>query len=203
MAAVIPDPKRIRAFSTAADFQQWLSREHDREPELWLKIHKKASGLPTVSYAQALDIALCWGWIDGLKKSFDEISFLQRFTPRKAKSIWSQVNREHIARLIAEGRMTEHGLRHVDAAKQDGRWANAYAPQRSMELPEDLKTAIAASKKASETLAKLDRLNRFALAFRVQNMKTAAGRTKKIEAFVALLKKGEGPLGKPPPRKGS
>jgi len=197
MAAVIPDPKKTRSFSTAVAFEKWLSAEHDRESELWLKIHKKGSKLPTVTYAEALDVALSWGWIDGLKKSFDEMSFLQRFTPRRAKSIWSQVNREHVARLIREGRMTTQGLAQVDAAKRDGRWDNAYASPSKMELPDDLKVAIAASKKATETLAKLDRPSRFALAFRVQNMKTVAGRKKKIDGFVALLKKGEGPFGKP------
>ena len=106
MAPVVPDPKKIKAFRTAEAFERWLAANHASQSELWLKIHKKDSGLPTVTYAEALDVALCWGWIDGLKKSFDEQSFLQRFTPRKAKSIWSQVNRGHIARLTASGRMT-------------------------------------------------------------------------------------------------
>jgi uncharacterized protein YdeI (YjbR/CyaY-like superfamily) len=197
MAAVVPDPKRIRSFADVAAFERWLAEKHATEPELWIKMHKKGSGLASITWIEAVQVCLCWGWIDGIRKSFDEQSFLQRYTPRRPKSIWSQVNRDHVERLISEGRMTEHGLAHVEAAKRDGRWQNAYAPQRSTTLPDDLAAAIAASKKATATLAKLDRVNRFALSFRVQNMKTAAGRQRKIEQLVALLKKGEGPLGKP------
>jgi uncharacterized protein YdeI (YjbR/CyaY-like superfamily) len=125
MAPVTPNPAKIKAFRTQAAFETWLGRHHNREGELWLKIHKKASGLPTVTYAEALDVALCWGWIDGLRKSFDEHSFLQRFTPRRPKSVWSHVNKGHVARLTSEGRMTPHGQRHVDSAKTDGRWPAA------------------------------------------------------------------------------
>ncbi len=124
---VVPDFKQLRSFNEPSAFETRLAKHHARERELWLKIYKKGSGLPTVTYAEALDVAPCWGWIDGLKKSFDENSFLQRFTPRKPKSVWSQSNRRHVARLIAGGRMTEHGQRHVDAAKADGRWDSAYA----------------------------------------------------------------------------
>src|SRR5687767_10867985 len=106
MAPVVPDPKKIRSFRSAAAFERWLSTHHDRETELWLKIHKKDSGLPTVTHVQAIEVALCWGWIDGLRKGFDDTSFLQRFSPRKPKSVWSQINREHVARLVASGRMT-------------------------------------------------------------------------------------------------
>ncbi len=123
MAPVIPDPRRIRSFRTAASFETWLKANHDKAPELWLKVHKKDSGLPSITCAEALDVALCWGWIDGLRKSFDERSFLQRYTPRRARSVWSQINRNHVARLIAARRMTPHGLRQVEAAKIDGRWA--------------------------------------------------------------------------------
>ena len=113
MAPVVPNPKKIKAFRTESAFETWLSANHDRESELWLKIHKKGSGLATITYAQALDVALCWGWIDGIKKTFDERSFLQRFTPRKAKSVWSQINKGHVARLTAAARMTAHGRRHA------------------------------------------------------------------------------------------
>lgn len=108
MAPVIPNPRKIKAFRSATEFETWLAENHDRETELWLKIHKKTSGRATVTYAQALDVALCWGWIDGIRKSFDEVSFLQRFTPRKAKGIWSQTNKEHIARLTAASTESEH-----------------------------------------------------------------------------------------------
>ena len=131
MAPIIPDPRRIKSFRTEAAFEIWLAANHARETELWLKIHKKASGLPTVSHAEALDVALCWGWIDGIRKAFDDRSFLQRFSPRNARSVWSQINRDHVARLTTAGRMTPHGQRHVDAATANGRWDAAYAPIRS------------------------------------------------------------------------
>jgi uncharacterized protein YdeI (YjbR/CyaY-like superfamily) len=189
-----PDPKRIRSFEDAAAFEAWLEKHHHREPELWIKIHKKGSGLPSVTAAEAIDVVLCWGWIDGLRKGFDERSFLQRYTPRKAKSLWSQVNREHVARLTAAGRMTEHGQRHVEAAKADGRWEAAYAPIRSASaegIPPDLREAIDANPKAKKTFATLNRMNLFALTFRTNNMKTPAGRAKKVAALVEMLARGE------------
>ena len=194
MAPVIPNPKKIRGFRTEAAFETWLRANHDSETEIWLKIHRKAAGLPTVTYAQALDVALCWGWIDGIRKSFDDRSFLQRFTPRRPKSIWSQVNRDHIARLSAANRMTPHGHRHVDAAKADGRWDAAYAPIRSATIatvPDDLRAAIEANPEARRTFRTLGRQNLFALAFRTNNMKTPAGRARKITALVAMLARGE------------
>lgn len=194
MAPVIPDPRKIKSFRTEATFAAWMKANHARATELWLKIHKKGSGLPTVTTAQALDVALCWGWIDGIRKSFDEQSFLQRYTPRRARSIWSQINRDHVARLTAAGRMTPHGQRQVDAAKADGRWDAAYAPIRSANeatIPEDLRAAIEANPRARKTFRTLGRQNLFALAFRTNNMKTPAGRAKKIAALVAMLARGE------------
>lgn len=194
MASIVPDPRAIKSFPSEAAFEEWLARHHDSAAELWLKIHKKNSGLASVTYAQALDVALCWGWIDGLKKSFDDRSFLQRFTPRKPKSVWSQINREHVARLTAAGRMTPHGQRQVDAARADGRWDAAYAPIRRStadSLPDDLNAAIQASPRARRTFATLNRANLFALGFRTNNMKTAAGRARKIADLVAMLARGE------------
>ncbi|MCU1383262.1 MAG: hypothetical protein JWL71_1959 [Acidobacteria bacterium] len=194
MAPVIPDPKAIKSFRSDAAFAAWMKANHARAPELWLKIHKKGSGLPSVTPAQALDIALCWGWIDGIRKGFDEQSFLQRYTPRRPRSIWSQINRDHVARLTAAGRMTPHGQRQVDAARADGRWDAAYAPMRSASaatIPDDLRAAIDASPRARKTFATLGRGNLFALAFRTNHMKTAAGRAKKIAALVAMLARGE------------
>jgi uncharacterized protein YdeI (YjbR/CyaY-like superfamily) len=193
MAPVIPNPAKIKSFHTEAAFAAWMKANHARETEIWLKIHKKGSGLPTVTNAQAIDVALCWGWIDGIRKSFDELSFLQRFTPRRARSIWSQINREHVARLTAAGRMTPHGQRQVDAARADGRWDAAYAPMRTAShatIPADLRTAIMASPRARKAFRTLNRLNLFALAFRTNNMKTPAGRAKKIAALVAMLEAG-------------
>ncbi len=194
MAPVIPDPTKIKSFRTQAAFASWMKANHARETEIWLKIHKKDSGLPTVTNAQALDVALCWGWIDGIRKSFDERSFLQRYTPRRGRSVWSQINRDHVARLTAAGRMTPHGQRQVDAARADGRWDAAYAPLRQASqstIPEDLRAAIEANQRARKTFQTLGRQNLFALAFRTGYMKTPAGRAKKIAALVAMLARGE------------
>jgi uncharacterized protein YdeI (YjbR/CyaY-like superfamily) len=194
MAPVIPNPKKIKSFRTGVAFETWLRANHARETELWLKIHKKGTGKATVTYAEALDVALCWGWIDGIRKAFDESSFLQRFTPRKGRSVWSQINRDHVARLTAAGRMTAHGQRQVDAAKADGRWDAAYAPIRSATratVPGDLRAAIEASPRARKTFRTLGRQNLFALTFRMNGMKTASGRQKKIAALVAMLERGE------------
>ncbi len=194
MAPVVPDPRKIRSFPSAAAFAAWMKRHHGRETEIWLKVHKRASGLPTVTTAEALDVALCWGWIDGIRKAFDAQSFLQRYTPRRPRSLWSQVNRDNVARLTAAGRMTPHGLRQVEAAKADGRWQAAYPPIRSVSdatIPADLRAAIDASPRARKTYATLGRYNLFALAFRTNRMKTAAGRAAKITALVAMLARGE------------
>jgi uncharacterized protein YdeI (YjbR/CyaY-like superfamily) len=194
MAPIEPDPKKTRSFRNAKALETWVAVHHDRTGELWLRIYKKDSGVATVTAAEALDVMLCWGWIDGIRKGLDERSFLQRYTPRRAKSIWSQNNREHVARLTAAGRMTEHGQRQVDAAKADGRWDAAYAPIRSATratLPADLRAAIEASPRARRTFEGLGKVNLFALAFRTNHMKTPAGRARKIAALVAMLARGE------------
>lgn len=164
------------------------------EPEVWIKVHKRSSGLTSVTPAQALDVALCWGWIDGIRKSFDERSFLQRYSPRGRRSIWSQINRGNVARLLAAGRMTPHGQRQVDAAKADGRWDAAYAPQRATNassIPADLRAAIDASPRARKTFGTLNKQNLYSLMFRTNAMKTPEGRAKKIAALVAMLARGE------------
>jgi uncharacterized protein YdeI (YjbR/CyaY-like superfamily) len=126
MAPVIVDQSKIREFAAAADFYQWLSVNHNIETEIWIKIHKTASGLPSITPIQAIEVVLCWGWIDAIRKGFDDKSFLQRYTVRGRKSIWSQINVDNVERLIATGQMTDHGLAHVEAAKADGRWDKAY-----------------------------------------------------------------------------
>jgi uncharacterized protein YdeI (YjbR/CyaY-like superfamily) len=201
MAAVTPDPRKIHAFASAAAFGRWLAEKHARETELWLKIHKKDSGLPSVTHAEALQIALCWGWIDGIRKSLDQRSFLQRYTPRKATSRWSQINCAHVERLIAEGRMQAPGLREIEAAKRDGRWQRAYAPIKSSTVPEDLLAAIHASPKARATFEALNNQNRFALGFRLGSLKTEAARAKRLAQYVAMLARGETLLPNPAPRK--
>ena len=191
MAPVFVDPAKIREFVDADAFYRWLGENHDKADELWIKIHKVGSGLPSITAKEAIDVVLCWGWIDGIRKGFDDKSFLQRYTPRGRKSIWSRINVDNVARLIEEGRMTEHGLAHVAAAKADGRWERAYASVKDMSLPADLLAAIEAEPKAREMFERLSSQNRFALAFRLHNIKTETGRRKKIETFVAMLARGE------------
>lgn len=194
MAPVIPDPQKIKPFKNQAAFAAWLSKNHARETEIWIKVYKKDSGIASVTCPEALDVALCWGWIDAIRKSLDAEAFLQRYTPRTKKSIWSQINRDHIARLTKAGLMNPPGQAQVDAAKADGRWDAAYAPIRSASaetIPADLRAAIEANPKARKTFKTLGRMNLFALTFRVSNLKTPAGRAKKIAALVDMLARGE------------
>jgi uncharacterized protein YdeI (YjbR/CyaY-like superfamily) len=184
------DPAKVREFKDGPSFYKWLAKNHDKAGEVWIKIHKRASGLTSITDKEAIDVVLCWGWIDGIRKGFDDASFLQRYCPRGAKSVWSKINIDNVARLTKDGRMTAHGLKHVAAAKQDGRWDRAYQAKGNA-FPADLQAAIDLEPKAKAMFAKLTAQNRFALAFRTQNMKTEAGRKKKIETFVAMLKRGE------------
>ncbi|MGO4335846.1 YdeI family protein [Labrys sp. KB_33_2] len=191
MPPVTVDPAKVREFVDDASFYTWLRDHHDSQSEVWIKIHKVGSGLASITPKQAIDVVLCWGWIDAVRKGLDERSFLQRYTPRGRKSIWSRINVDNVARLIAEGRMTEHGLKQVEAAKADGRWDRAYESGKDLKIPDDLQAAIEAEPEALKMLGALSAQNRFALAFRMHNVKTEAGRRKKIEAFVAMLKRGE------------
>ena len=191
MAAIQVDPARVREFAGGEAFYAWLSRHHDRETEVWIKIHKVGSGLRSITPKEAIDAVLCWGWIDAVRKGFDEKSFLQRYTPRGPKSIWSKINVDNVARLIDEGRMTEHGVKAAEAAKADGRWDRAYGSGKALAIPGDLQAAIDVSPKAAAMLPRLSEQNRFALAFRMHNLKTEAGRRNKIAVFVAMLERGE------------
>ena len=191
MAPVIVDPTKVRSFRDADAFNTWLGKNHDKAPEMWIKVHKKGSGLPSVSIAEALDLALCWGWIDAIRKSFDDKSYLQRYTPRTKKSIWSQVNIGHIERLRKAGSMQPPGEAQVALAQGDGRWARAYGGFNRDQFPADLLAAIEAEPKALEMFGTLNAQNRYALGFRTHNLKTEAGRKKKIVEFVEMLKRGE------------
>ncbi|RYG86940.1 MAG: hypothetical protein EON59_08740 [Alphaproteobacteria bacterium] len=191
MAAIVVDPAHVHEFKDAEAFYVWLSKNHDKASEAWIKIHKVGSGLASITAKEAIEVVLCWGWIDAVRKGFDDKSFLQRYTPRGKKSIWSQLNVDNVARLIASGRMTPHGLREVEAAKADGRWDRAYGSGKAFRIPDDLQAAIDSSPKARAMLPQLTEQNRFALAFRVHNQKTEAGRKKKIAAFVEMLERGE------------
>lgn len=193
MAPVHVDPEKVREFESFDAFYKWLAQHHASEDwdELWIKIHKVDSGLKSITAKEAIDVVLCWGWIDAIRKGFDDKSFLQRYTRRGPKSIWSQINVDNVARLEAAGLMTEHGRRHVEAAKVDGRWDRAYGAGKQMNIPDDLQAAIDAVPEAKAMLGRLTEQNRFALAFRVHNLKTEAGRKKKIAAFVEMLRNGE------------
>lgn len=184
----------MRSFKDAKALETWLRANHAKATELWIKIHKKGSGLASVTPAEALDVMLCWGWIDGVRHGHDDKSYLQRYSPRRARSIWSQNNREHVARLIEAGRMQPAGQKQIDLAKADGRWKAAYAPIRKISadnLPPDLLRAIKANRRALATFKKLNRQNLFSLAFRTHNMKTPEGRARKIAALVSMLARGE------------
>lgn len=203
----VVDPKKVKSFRTQVAFEAWLAKHHARETELWIKIHKKDSGAPSITHAEAIDVALCWGWIDGVRKGFDERSFLQRYSPRRERSVWSQINREHVARLTRAGRMQPAGQRLVDAAVANGRWQAAYGPMRKLSadtLPADLRAAIAKNARATKRLLTLDRANLHSLAFRTHAMRTPAGRARKVAELVTLLARGAplGPTGKrQPPKK--
>jgi uncharacterized protein YdeI (YjbR/CyaY-like superfamily) len=178
-------------FESKKKFAEWLAKNHDKSAGLWLKIAKKAAGISTVTYAEALDVALCYGWIDGQKGSFDEQYFLQKFTPRRPKSIWSKINVEKVEGLIASGEMKPAGLKAVEAAKQDGRWAAAYASQKNIVVPADFQSALEKNKKAKAFFETLTGSKRYSFLFRIETAKKAETREKRIHQFVAMLAKGE------------
>jgi uncharacterized protein YdeI (YjbR/CyaY-like superfamily) len=190
MASVRIDPKKVQTFEDEDAFYAWLGKHWNKEPEVWIKIYKVKSGVASITPVQAIDVALCFGWIDAIRKGNDDKSFFQRYTPRTKKSIWSKVNVANIERLTKAGKMRPPGVAQVEAAKADGRWDKAYNMAKS-EAPADLLAAIRAEPKAFAMYEKLTAQNRFSLTFRTQNMKTAEGRKKKIEGFVEMLKKGK------------
>lgn len=188
MAALDESP--IIVFDDAAAFERWLLT-HPEASGVWLKIAKKGQNVVTVNYEQALDVALCHGWIDGLKRSFDACFFLQRFSPRRPKGLWSKINIGKVERLIAEGRMAAGGLREVEAAKADGRWDAAYDSASKIEVPDDLAKALAEQPKARAFFEQLDKTNRYAVLWRVQTAKKPQTRASRIEKLVAMLARGE------------
>ena len=181
----------VLLFETQTDWEVWIRKHVGDEIGLWLKIAKKASGKVSVNYSEALDVALCYGWIDGQKRSYDEQYFLQKFTPRRSKSLWSKINVEKIAVLEAAGRMKPAGLAAVAAAKADGRWEQAYSSPRTSVVPEDFQMALDANPKAEAFFATLNKTNRYAVLWRVQTTRTPAARQAKIEAMVAMLAEGK------------
>jgi uncharacterized protein YdeI (YjbR/CyaY-like superfamily) len=185
------DDLPILLFATPPDLESWLEESHVSSPGLWLKIAKKGSGVESVSYAQALELALCFGWIDSQKRGFDERHFLQRFTPRRPRGKWSLINREKAEALIASGAMRPAGLAEVEAAKADGRWQAAYAGQRTAEVPEDLQAELDRNEAAREFFATLDGANRYAILYRLEEAKRPETRERRLRKFIAMLERGE------------
>ena len=181
----------LLAFTNKKKWADWLAKEHDKSLGVWLKLAKKDSGILSITYEEALDIALCYGWIDGQKKGFDEQYWLQKFTPRGPKSIWSRINTEKVERLIANGEMKPAGLKAIELAKQDGRWDAAYASQKNISIPEDFQIALDKNKKAKAFFETLNSVNRYAILFRIHNAKKLETRARKIHEFIAMLVRGE------------
>ncbi len=181
----------ILLFADRAAFRKWLSAHHASQPGLWLRIAKAASSLRSVSYAEALDVALCFGWIDGQKKSHDGDSFLQKFTPRQRRSSWSKRNREHVERLISTGEMHSAGLAAVEAARADGRWERAYDSPGTVTVPEDFQAALAEHPEAKAFFETLKGANRYAILYRIQTAVKPETRARRIAEFVAMLERRE------------
>jgi uncharacterized protein YdeI (YjbR/CyaY-like superfamily) len=178
-------------FASQAEFEAWLSEHHASADEVWVKIAKKASGIPTVTALEGIDAALCFGWIDGIRKGFDDTWFLQRYTPRRKRSKWSSVNVKNVERLTAAGRMRPAGIAEVERAKADGRWDNAYESVATMTIPPDLQAELDADPKAKAFFESLNSHNRFAMVYRLRDAKRPETRARRLEQYVGLLKRGE------------
>jgi uncharacterized protein YdeI (YjbR/CyaY-like superfamily) len=181
----------ILPFESAKAWDAWIAKNHSGSDGVWLQIFKKDSGKRTVTYDEALDSALCYGWIDGQKKSYNKESFLQKFTPRRPKSVWSKRNQDHVARLIKSKRMKPAGLKAIAAAKKDGRWEQAYDSPKNMTIPEDFLRELSKSRKAKEFFETLNKANLYAIGWRLQTAKKPETREKRKQAILAMLAKGE------------
>ena len=179
------------SFADARAFDAWLARHHATHEGVWLKLAKKGAGVPSVSYAEAIEVALVWGWIDGQKRALDERFWLQKFTRRGARSLWSKINRDKATALIAAGKMQPAGLAEVERARRDGRWERAYDGARTSTVPDDLAAALARNARAKKLFATLDAANRYAILWRVQTAKKAETRARRIAELVAMLARGE------------
>jgi uncharacterized protein YdeI (YjbR/CyaY-like superfamily) len=185
------DGKPILAFSSEAEWEAWLGAEHEQSDGVWIKFAKKGSGVTTVVYAEALDVALCYGWIDSQVMSLDERFYLQKFTPRRSRSKWSRINRDKIEELTKQGRMKPAGLAQVDLAKADGRWEAASASPANIEVPDDLQAALDANPKAAEFWDVLNKSNRFAILHQLQDAKKPETRARRLAKFLGMLERGE------------
>jgi uncharacterized protein YdeI (YjbR/CyaY-like superfamily) len=188
------DDFETRTFASADDWEHWLDANHDSAAGVWVKIAKKASGIPSVAYPEVLEVALSYGWIDGLRRGHDDTWFLQKFTPRRARSRWSRINRDTATRLIEEGRMRPAGLREVERARADGRWDAAYESQRTIAVPDDLRRELDRNPRARETFDALNSQNRYAILYRLHDAKRPETRARRLEQFVAALAEGRGIL---------
>jgi len=186
-----PDGKPVIAFSTPAMFERWLSKHHTEHGGVWIQFFKKDSGHKSITYAQALDIALCYGWIDGPVRKGNEVSWIHKFTPRGKRSVWSQVNKAHTERLTREGLMKPAGHAVVELAKRDGRWDAAYASSSTFEESAEFLAALSQSKAASNFYATLTKINRYAFYYRLHNAKKPETKARKISEFIAMLERGE------------
>jgi len=187
----MPDDLPILLFATPPDLEAWLEVNFEESDGLWLKIAKKGAPEPSVTYAEALEVALCFGWIDSQKRGLDETHFLQRFTPRRPRGRWSRINRDKAEGLIAAGAMRPAGLTEVEAAKADGRWEAAYEGQRTAKVPEDLQRELDSNQAAREFFAGLDSANRYAIVYRLNDAKKPETRERRLRKFVAMLERGE------------
>lgn len=185
------DPNQTQSFETPEAFWAWLAAHHDRAQVLWVKLYKRQAGIASITWEQAVIAALAWGWIDGIKKSNDDRSWFQRFTPRKPKSGWSRKNREHAEALIAEGRMQAPGLAHVETARADGRWEAAYAGSSALEIPQDFLAAIAGNPAAQKTFEVLNRANLFSIYHWLHTAKKPETRQSRMEKIIGMLERGE------------
>jgi uncharacterized protein YdeI (YjbR/CyaY-like superfamily) len=179
------------AFESPAAWEKWLAKHHADAREVWIKIAKKGTGIPSVSYEDAVEVALCYGWIDGQMRSLDDAFYIQRFTPRASRSKWSKLNREKVTRLIETGRMKPAGLREVERAKADGRWEAAYDAPSTARVPDDLREALPRNAKAKAFFATLDGRNRYAILYRIQDAKRPETRRRRIDQVVAMLADGK------------
>lgn len=187
----LPDDLPVMLFADAAEFEAWLDESHAESQGIWLKIAKKGAPEPSASYAEAVDLCLCFGWIDGQRRSLDTTHFLQRFTPRRPRGRWSKINRGKAEALIAAGKVRPAGMAEIDAAKADGRWEAAYEGQRSAEVPADLQRELDASPAAAEFFAGLDSQNRYSIIYRLGEAKKPETRERRLRKFLAMLERGE------------
>ena len=187
----MPDDLPIILFASAAELEAWLEAEHAESEGIWLKIAKKGSGVGSVSYAEAVELGLCFGWIDGQGKRFDDRHYLQRFTPRRPRSKWSRLNRDRVEALVAAGRMRPSGLAAMEAARADGRWDAAYEPPSTAEVPPDLERELARDRSAREAFEALDGANRYAIIYRLNEAKRPETRERRLQKFVEMLRRGE------------